>query len=154
MTYLRHLCLCELPYDTTSMYWVQSRSEGKTNPVRALLGVIMQSLRPLRRLKVSAAGPCRYGRTRRETRRAVPCSRHSILCLKGSTWRKGNFVEPVLFQLERWDFTLRQTLDREMRGVLGEAVWERQRSVERRSREGIRGSSCQTTWGKMHAWIL
>lgn len=83
--------------------------------------------------------------------------RHSILCLEGFTCRKGNFVEPVPFQLERWDFTLRQTHDREMLGVrvcVWARVWGRQRKVEKKSREGIRQRFCQATWGKMHAWIL
>lgn len=42
---------------------------------------------------------------------------YSTPCPQGFTCRKGNFVKPVLLQVERWDFTISQTVDGEMLGV-------------------------------------
>lgn len=143
----------------TLCQFMESWAEGKRK--QALLGVITQSLKGCGKTTELTGGERRRAMQMQcrlvcgETCRAM--HHHSILCLKGSTWRKGNFVEPVPIQLERWDFTLHQPHDSQMFslcvslcGCVGKTRGEEREQSEKAS-DKLR---CQTSRGKMQAWIL
>lgn len=159
----RGICmyLCALQHNTVSAYWVQSQSEENEPCQCSVRGhnAVTEGLRlrPLSRLEVSAAGAmqirCQLVRRGKQTCRAM--LGHSAPSLGGSTFSEGNFAEPVLFQLERWDFTLHQPHDREAprlhvrtRAFVCGCVGKDGGKMKKKSSGGIRHLICQTSWGQ------
>lgn len=149
--------LCAVQHNTVSPYWVQSQSEENEPCQCSVRGhnAVTKGLR-LR----PTGGKCRGGHAdtlsvgvpREQTCRTM--LGHSTPSLGGSTCSKGNFVEPVLFQLERWDFTLHQSHDRDAPSLWRCAwlrVWvcgKRQRKVKEKEQQGHKTPHLPDTSGK------